>query len=58
MKKILLFVSILVCSCEEQKPSPRTSGLEDVQNAGKLYRNLKDAFKKGYNDTTKTDSLK
>ena len=58
MKKhvLLLFIAIAITSCQE-KPKPKpTSVAEDLEKAGKTFRTLKDAFKKGYNDTTKVDT--
>jgi len=59
MKNIILMLSLFAIIACEEKPKPKPiDGFKVVETVGKTYRALKDSFKKGYNDTTKTDSIK
>lgn len=56
---ILVLFSILIVSCEDPKPVKKENPVEEL---GKMFRKVKDDFKKGYSgsdtlaDTTKKAS--
>jgi hypothetical protein len=58
MKTIkLLILSIAIVSCEP-KPQPKPIDPVDLSfKLGKGVRKLKDAYTKGFNDSTKIDTL-
>lgn len=54
MKTTIKIVAIvLFLSACQEKPKPSHDITEDVKKIGKSWRSIKDAFKEGYNDTTK-----